>query len=346
MDNWTKFSKSPIGRNILQELYLDIMNFLIRHLEENGLRLIVLREESTATEIAILPDHGASLHAFTVRAPKAGGPAGRFNVIDNYHDRDQLEKIVDRSYKSSKLSPWPCRIPDGKYVFEGKTYQFKRLFPDGTAIHGLLYNKPFTVLEETTDGASASLAMEYRYNREDEGYPFDYACGVRYILHPDSMLEVVTTVTNLDNKVIPIADGWHPYFQLGGKADDWQMQFYASAMVEFDAKLIPTGKLLQYDVFDTPKRMGDTFLDNCFVLKQQLVSAACELFNPDNGLRVSFYPDDSYPYLQVYTPDSRQSIAVENLSGAPDCFNNKMGLTLLESGRSQIFTTRYKVSVE
>ncbi|HVU57489.1 MAG TPA: aldose 1-epimerase [Puia sp.] len=322
------------------------MNFSIRHLEENGLRLITLREASTNTEITLLPDYGALLHAFRVRAPKAGGPDGLFNVIDSYLDRDHLEREIGISYKSCKLSPWPCRIPDGKYVFEGKEYLLSRLFKDGTAIHGLLYNKPFTVLEETTDETSASLVMEYRYNREDKGYPFDYACGVRYILHPDSMLEVVTTLTNLDDKVIPIADGWHPYFRLGGRVNDWQVQFHASAIIEFDERLVPTGKLLQYEAFDKPKKMGDTFLDNCFALKQEIVSASCELFNPANGLRVSFFPDASYPYLQLYTPDTRQSIAVENLSGVPDCFNNKMGLTLLEPGRSQIFTTRYKVSVE
>jgi aldose 1-epimerase len=322
------------------------MNFSIRELDENGLHLIALKEESTGTEITVLPDHGASLHAFEVRAPKAAGPDGRFNVIDGYPDRDHLEKEVSTSYKSSKLSPWPCRIPDGKYVFEGKEYQFRHLFKDGTAIHGLLYNKPFTLLEKKTDDASAQVAMEYRYNREDNGYPFDYVVGVRYILHPDSLLEIVTTVTNLDKVVIPVADGWHPYFQLGGKSNDWQLQFHVSAMVEFDQRLVPTGKLIQYDAFDTPKKLGETFLDNCFALKQQLVSAACELFNPDNGLRVSFFPDTSYPYLQLYTPDSRQSVAVENLSGAPDCFNNKMGLILLEPAHSQIFTTRYKVSVE
>ena len=61
---------------------------------------------------------------------------------------------------------------------------------------------------------------------------------------------------------------------------------------------------------------------------------------------VAFFPDAGYPYLQIYTPPHRESIAVENLSGAPNCFNNKMGLLLLQSGHSQIFTVRYKVSVE
>jgi len=322
-----------------------MMNFSIRHVEENGLHLVILKEEATATEVALLPEHGASLHAFKVR-PAAGNGNDLFNVIDHYRDRAQLEREITMNYKSPKLSPFPCRIRDGKYEFEGREYQFSKLFNDGNAIHGLLADKAFIVLEEDTSEASATLSMEYRYNKEDDGYPFDYVCGVRYILHPDSLLEVVTTVTNLDDRVIPIADGWHPYFQLGGRIDDWQVQFYASAIVEFDQRLIPTGKLLQYNAFENPRLLGDTFLDNCFTLKQELVSPACELFNPANGLRVSFYPDTSYPYLQIYTPSTRQSIAVEILSGAPDCFSNKMGLTLLQPGHSQIFTTRYKVSVQ
>ncbi len=320
-----------------------MMNFSICHLEENGLRLVILKEEATATEVALLPDYGASLHAFKVRMTTGND---LFNVIDNYHDLAQVEKEMEQSYKSPKLSPFPCRIRDGKYEFEGKQYQFRKLFKDGNAIHGLLAGKSFTVLEEDISEVSAALSMEYYYDKEDGGYPFNYACGVRYILHPDSLLEVVTTVTNLDDRVIPIADGWHPYFQLGGRIDDWHVRFHASAIVEFDQRLIPTGKLLQYNIFDNPRMLGDTFLDNCFILKQELVSPACELFNPANGLRVSFYPDASYPYLQIYTPPTRQSIAVENLSGAPDCFNNKMGLTLLQPGHSQIFTTRYKVSVQ
>jgi aldose 1-epimerase len=87
-------------------------------------------------------------------------------------------------------------------------------------------------------------------------------------------------------------------------------------------------------------------LDNCFALKPEIVSAACELYNHATGIRVAFFPDAAYPYLQIYTPPHRDSIAIENLSGAPNCFNNKMGLLLLQPGHSQIFTLRYKVSVE
>ncbi|HTI11101.1 MAG TPA: aldose 1-epimerase [Puia sp.] len=318
------------------------MNFSIYRTNENGLELVNLKDERTGTEIALLPGHGASLHAFRVRQ-KDGAP---FNVIDNYRDLDELEKEMGRSFKSPKLSPFPCRIAGGNYQFEGKDYQFGNIFSDGTAIHGLLYNKAFTIMEEDASDTAASLSMEYWYKKDNAGYPFDYNCLVRHVLHGDNLLEVVTTVTNLDKITIPVADGWHPYFQLGGTINDWLLQFHASAIVEFNEQLIPTGRLLQYDAFDNPRLIGDTFLDNCFVLKPGIVSPACELFNPANGLRVSFSPDGTYPYLQLYTPPSRTSIAVENLSSAPDTFNNKMGLLLLPPGHSQIFTARYKVSVE
>ena len=91
--------------------------------------------------------------------------------------------------------------------------------------------------------------LEHRYRKEDPGYPFEYDCQVRYILHTDNVLEVMTSVTNLDQTIIPIADGWHPYFRLGGKINDWQLQFHSAAMVEFDDQLIPTGKLSQYGMF-------------------------------------------------------------------------------------------------
>jgi aldose 1-epimerase len=318
------------------------MNFSIRHAKENGLDLINLIDDNSGTVIDLLPGYGATLHSFRIRQ-KDGV---LFNVIDNYHDAAELKKEMTRSFKGPKLSPFPCRIPNGIYHFEGQEHRFRHLFSDGTAIHGLLYDKPFTVFEEITDDCIASLSMEYGYDQDDAGYPFQYHCQVRYSLHPGNLLEVATTVTNRDKTVIPVADGWHPYWRLGGMANDWQLQFHSDAIVDFDEHLVPTGGLTQYGVFETARPLGDVFLDNCFTLKPGLVSAACELYNPANGLRVSFFPDASYPYLQIYTPGTRDSIAVENLSGAPDCFNNRMGLVLLQPGHSQIFTVRYKVSVE
>jgi len=317
------------------------MKFSIRQTTEQELRLVVIKDESNGTEVALIPGFGATLHRFSIKQKNGG----LFNVIDGYQSLDQLKSELNRSFKGPKLSPFPCRIPYGKYEFENKEYRFEQLFGDGTAIHGLLYNKSFEVKEEEADDSTGIVSMEYVYHRDDNGYPFDYSCQVRYMLYADSVLEVTTTVTNLSEKGIPMADGWHPYFRLGGKVNDWLLQMHSTAIVDFDDRLIPTGHLTPYNVYESPRLLGDVFLDNCFTVKPGVVSAVCEIFNPENELRVSFYPDPSYPYLQIYTPPARESIAIENLSAAPDCFNNKMGLLILPPGHSQIFTVRYKVSV-
>jgi aldose 1-epimerase len=47
--------------------------------------------------------------------------------------------------------------------------------------------------------------------------------------------------------------------------------------------------------------------------------------------------------LQIYTPPHRKSIAIENLSSAPDAFNNKIGLIELGPEDSHAFQTRYRI---
>ncbi|PWT77429.1 MAG: aldose 1-epimerase [Bacteroidetes bacterium] len=315
------------------------MGYSINHIEDNGLNLVLLKDELNSTEVAILPEFGALLHSFRIR-----GRDRSVNVIDNYRDLLQVQNEIGRSFKSARLSPYPCRIPEGKYVYEGAPAEFNRKFVDGSSIHGLLYDKPFKVLQEFVNDQMASVSLQYRYEKDDLAYPFKYDCRVKYSLQGDSILRVETTVTNQSDGPIPIADGWHPYFQLGGKIDEWMLYFDSDSLIEFDEKLIPTGKLIKYDQFQRLQKIGTTELDNCFVLKDSNGHAVCELINPQNNLKVSFYPDRAYSYLQIFTPPHRKSIAIENLSAAPDCFNNKMGLILLPPGDSQSFTVRYRVS--
>jgi aldose 1-epimerase len=49
--------------------------------------------------------------------------------------------------------------------------------------------------------------------------------------------------------------------------------------------------------------------------------------------------------MQFYTPDDRKKIAIENLSSAPDAFNNKMGLHVLEPQDTINFSTSYQAVI-
>ena len=313
------------------------MSFSIQRFTEQGLEQVLLQDNESQTQAVILPKYGGILNGLFVMVE-----GERINLIENYPDETAAGNIA-RSFRSSKLSPFVCRMANAQYTLNGKLFEIENKFIDGNAIHGLLYDKAFTIVAEFADHEKASVTLKYIYKKNDQGYPFSYRCEITYTLLPDHLLKIETTIINLDDETIPLSDGWHPYFTLGGKINDWQLFFNADAMVEFNDKLIPTGKLLEYDGFNEEKLIDATILDNCFLLKQDETIPCCTLYNPENKTGISFYPDSSYPYLQIYTPPHRNSIAIENLSSAPDAFNNKMGLILLEPRRTKSFTVHYKI---
>ncbi|MFT3682429.1 MAG: aldose 1-epimerase [Ferruginibacter sp.] len=306
--------------------------------------IIQLTDLSSKTHVEILPSCGALLHSFTV-----AHKGGLFNVIDQYEDPADFKKNVEaKGFKSCKLSPFVCRIKKGTYLFGDEKYIFKKFYLEGNALHGLIYDLPFTVKYTYADSEHAGVALEYQYRGEDPGYPFHYDCVVTYHLKKNNELVISTDIFNKGDYLMPLQDGWHPYFTLGNTIDELLLQFQSEEMVLFDEALIPTGKLEKYNEFESLSRIGNKEFDNCFTLKKtgkNPVNPVCVLRNEKEKIQVEIIPDKSYPYLQLYTPPHRQSIAIENLSGAPDAFNNGMGLVILPPDANRIFTVTYKVSI-
>lgn len=314
------------------------MSFRISTTVSNGISLVNLHDDEQSVTVSVAPDFGAMLHAFDFPLQ-----AGRFNIINNYSSAADIEATLASSYKSSKLSPFACRIRNGQYTLNGQLYEFSRKFPDGSAIHGLLFNKKFALTNQTVTDFMASVEFRYSYMAEDAGYPFSYTCTIRYTLFPDKTLQLQTTLQNDSNQAIPMADGWHPYFKLPSPLDSCTLQFSCDGMLEFSDALIPTGNILPFTSFDQPTILANRQLDNCFLLPENASQPVCILCDPATKLSISFTADENYPYLQIYTPDDRQSIAIENLSAAPDSFNNKMGLLLLEPGDQRSLSLHYQV---
>jgi len=69
----------------------------------------------------------------------------------------------------------------------------------------------------------------------------------------------------------------------------------------------------------------------------------CVVRNPLRKVQIEITPSSSYPYLQIFTPDHRNSIAIENLSAAPDAFNNGIGLKVLEPNEAVNFSTQFRI---
>jgi aldose 1-epimerase len=303
--------------------------------EDSGLQVIVLRDKITGCEAEIYA-FGGLLNAF--RIP---GKDQKTNVIDGFASVQDAKENITNGFKSTKLSPFVCRMNKGHYRFEEKDLTIQKFFLAGHAIHGLLYDAVFEVVAKDANDQMAAVALKYNYQASDAGYPFSYQMFITWKLETGNKLTVTTSVSNNNQQAVPLADGWHPYFALGGSVDEWALQFDSSYQLEFNTELLPSGNKITDERFTKGTSLRGIELDNAFELSTDASNPQCVLQN--EKLKLTIQPDKTYPILQVYIPPHRKSIAIENLSGAPDNFNNGMGLIVLAPGESRTFTTNYRV---
>lgn len=300
---------------------------------DSGHTVITLTDQATGTEAEIYT-FGGLLNAF--RVPRKQQLE---NVIDGFRSVADAKENITNGFKSAKLSPFVCRMKQGKYRFEEKDHAVQKHFLAGHAIHGLLYDAVFKIASTGSDLNGTNVTLEHNYEATDPGYPYAYKIRINWILEADNRLTATTTISHTNQKAIPLADGWHPYFTLGGSVDEWKLQFDSNSQLEYDADLLPTGKKITDDRFINGTSLRGIELDNSFELPSDLANPKCVLQN--DTFRLTIEPDKSYSILQVYIPPHRKSIAIENLSGAPDNFNNGMGLIFLPPGEEKIFSTSY-----
>ncbi len=316
--------------------------FQINTIQEKGWVKYELINTNNNTTVGIIPQCGAMLHEFSITKSNK-----QINIVEQYESFDDFNANAEsKGFKSSKLSPFVCRMKNGEYNFENKNYKTAGFYLPPHAIHGLIYKQPFNVTNTASNKNEASIELLFEYRANDIGYPFNYDCVVAYLLKNDNSLFITTKIINQSSCNIPIADGWHPYFSFGKNINDAEIYFNSAKMIEFDETLIPTGALLDYNNFNNLKKLGDSFFDNCFLLKvANNTEPVCILKDAETNLQLAITPIANYTYLQIYTPPHRKSIAIENLSATPDAFNNGMGLRILKPDEEVDFVVKYEIAM-
>ena len=312
-----------------------IYNMYYTHILPNKVQL-----SSGTSTVEIWPMEGAIINSWLFQHEGTAVP-----VITGYADVNDFARHAEsKGFRSCKLSPYVCRLNQGHYSFDDVAFDIGKFKLNGSSLHGLLYDVPFEVISHESNDHLAMVVLKHSYEGSDKGYPFAYDMVVTYTLSNQNRLTLHTQVTNQHNAHIPIADGWHPYFSLNAPVNDLHLQLSSNTMLEFDAALIPTGKLLEDTRFTAGAVLGSTQLDNCFLLNRASEQPACTLTNQAAGLQLKIFSEENYPYLQLYIPPQRNCIAIENLSAAPDAFNNQMGLIVLEPGESIGFSAAYEIA--
>ena len=238
------------------------------------------------------------------------------------------------TYASSILFPFANRIKDGAYTFREGNYQLEtNQKEENNALHGLIYNKNFQIIDSKTNEDSATITLEYNETKESIGFPYNYNILLEYIFTLNG-LSLNVKVKNTDAKDFPFTIGWHPYF-LSANLYNSSLTFDSRKKIVLGDRNITTG-LEDIELIDTFK-IEDKQLDDCWVLDSKEV-----LFNtPKYQLFINSTGENNF--LQAYTPPKLNTIAIEPTTGVSDSFNNKIGLEILKTNDSYTIGWNLKV---
>jgi aldose 1-epimerase len=270
-----------------------------------------------------------------LRSYEVGGRA----VLDGFRAGER-----STSGRGQVLAPWPNRIENGSYEFDGKRMQLPLTEPEhGNAIHGLVRSAVWDVVDAKPD----RVALEYVLEPQP-GYPFLLALGIEYALS-ESGLSVTTTARNLGRERCPYGCGQHPYLTLGTPTvDGLRLRVPAETVVFSDERGLPERSAsvagTEFD-FRAGRTIGETVLDTAFTGLERDANGRARVLldDPESGSGVTLWVDKSCPWLMVFTGDplpdvARRAIAVEPMTCPPNAFRTGESLIRLEPGESTTST--------
>ncbi len=272
--------------------------------------LLKLENSETGESAEICPDLGGTIRSLTLGKELHQILAG---------DREE-EFLQNPLFRGRILFPFNDRIPDGKYQFSGKEYQLPvNSIEDRSAIHGFIYNKKVTVLDQKKD----SITLFWHTGRNQiRGYPFDISLKTDIALRKGG-LKISFTVENRGNIPAPFALGWHSYFNAD---QDSVLHADYPGYFKTDNNFLPVGGTVpasgsEYDFSRGEKFLGKN-LDHTFLVPADRTSV---IINKDYSIKIK---QSNFAYTQLFIPRDRKSIAVEPISSKPNSFNTDAVLTL------------------
>lgn len=268
-------------------------------------------------------------------------------------DRDLVRSYpadaVRPRYRGALLAPWPNRVLDGRYTFDGQALQLDLSEPErGHALHGLVAWSRFDLLDSDASSVVLGHAIVPR-----TGYPFCVTVRARYLLDDDG-LSCRVTARNVGDREAPYGVGSHPYLLGGsGRVDGWSLDVPAGRVQEVAGERnLPQGVV---DVtgtgFDFRRRrtVGETELDHAYtsLLPDADGLVRARVTGDDgHGAEIEWDPD-VLPWVQVHTADlpdsseSRRALALEPMTCPPGAFNS--GVDVVRLGPGDEHTAEWRI---
>ena len=257
-------------------------------------------------------------------------------ILNNIKLISDLSPLTYKStYASAILFPFANRIEDGTYRFNEKQFQFAtNNKEENNALHGLVYNKLFSIKATSTDKDSAQLILEYEYDPPEDSFPFPFNIQLKYTF-TKNRLDLNVLVENKTARAFPFTIGWHPYF-FSENLNKSFLDFESHLKLNIGDRNI--GRDLQEVKHNDSLSLNNKSLDDCWLLDGNNV-----IFKtPAYSLNLSSSEPNSF--LQVYTPPKKNTIALEPTTGVSNSFNNKIGLKVLKP--NNVFDITWSLKID
>ena len=183
-------------------------------------------------------------------------------------------------------------------------------------------------------GEYATVILKYKDAGKSIGFPFKFNIELTYTLSKNG-ITLSIKVENKGKKTFPFTLGWHPYFN-SADLDKSIINFKSNKKYTFDSQQIISGTT-ELNV-DMPFQLKNAKLDDGYPLETNEI----DFSTPEYNFNIRSTSKENF--LQLYTPDQHNTIAIEPMTGAADNFNNEIGLQTLHPDDTYI--VKWNMAIE
>lgn len=241
------------------------------------------------------------------------------------------------------LAPWPNRIRDGHFRFDGIDHQLELTEQAANnAIHGFVRHIEWDLVSESDDRVELTVPVGLH-----KGWPYPLQLTVVYSLDADG-LKVEYHAVNTGSIDAPFGLGAHPYLRVGDvPLDECTLRLSAGTRLPLDPdRMLPNGTSeavhdTEYD-FTEHRSLRGIVLDAPFSALDADPDGRCRHeLRASDGTTTTLWTSRAFGWLQVFTadpgigkgyPGRGRAVAMEPMTCPPNAFNSGIDQIVLAPG--------------
>lgn len=297
-------------------------NYSAHKTNVDGIEVVQLADAARHMQVSIAPSIGNMAYEISVNGKNA--------LWFPYHSPAEL-KAEPVFCAIPFLAPWANRIDDDAYWANGKRYLLNpnlgnlRRDAHQKPIHGILNFSPAWQVESVgADEHSAWATSRVDFSAHPEmmaQFPFSQTITMTYRLSGGEV-EVETAIENHSVEPLPVAIGYHPYFQLhDAPRDQWKVHIGARSHLMLNNLLIPTGETKPMDLPDPYSLDAGHHLDDVFTDLVRGSDGRARFWVQGKNERITVVYGSKYAVAVAYAPPAREFICFEPMAAITNAFN-------------------------